>query len=503
MRVLTQEPDHAEGERRGQARDRHDVDRSEARPARRPPHEQEDGGQHGGGDGEAEQLEIPHQTFIRARRPGREPARHDDPAGHEQGRRDADPRDEAGGARAAAHADPDGDEHDTDREERGLARERGGAARDVGHRARAHQSQDRAGDDVHSRDYRLQWIDMRHSGAMTRAVTVALLLAGCAESPPPVTAEKVLDVPGIQPVVNAVALSADGSVVAVGDMDGELVMRELPSGAERWRGRVAARRVDGLVFSADGSLLASTAQEGRTVELWQVLAGRQAAVLEIRDSRAAAFHPTEPTLVLGGLGALYVVDAQRGEIVRTLPNAHGGENVYAAAFSSDGQVLATASDQGSIKVWTWPALTLRTSVSMSKSLEQMAPVSLVLQGTRAAANGLLGRVHIVDLAKEREERTFDNTPEAPGHGMHAEMRRSLAFSQDGDWLFAPDMHDRGVRILNLSSGKTYPVFRGDAPFYKAMSISVPASLVALLRPGDGQGRGPYGLEVWRLAYRTR
>jgi len=36
-----------------------------------------------------------------------------------------------------------------------------------------------------------------------------------------------------------------------------------------------------------------------------------------------------------------------------------------------------------------------------------------------------------------------------------------------------------------------------------MSISVPASLVALLHPGDNQGRGPYGLEVWRLTYRTR
>jgi hypothetical protein len=30
-----------------------------------------------------------------------------------------------------------------------------------------------------------------------------------------------------------------------------------------------------------------------------------------------------------------------------------------------------------------------------------------------------------------------------------------------------------------------------------------ASLVAFLRPGDGQGRGPYGLEVWRLMYRAR
>ena len=240
------------------------------------------------------------------------------------------------------------------------------------------------------------------------------------------------------------------------------------------------------------------------VELWQVLTGRQAAVLDIRDSRAAAFHPTERTLVVGGAATVHVVDVDRGEIARTLANAHGGDGVYGVAFSSAGQVLATVSDQGSLKLWSWPALSLRASVSMSKSLEPMAPVSLALgrQGTRAAANGILGTVHIVDVAKEREERTFANTPEAPGHGMHAEMRRSLAFTQDGAWLFAPDLHDRGLRILHVASGKAYPVFRGDGPFYKAMSIAVPASMVALLRPGDDQGRGPYGLEVWRLTYRA-
>src|SRR2546422_278282 len=140
-------------------------------------------------------------------------------------------------------------------------------ARRTRQKTAAHRARIGAGNDGISRDYRLRWTDMRYGAAMPRAVPVALLTAGGAESPPPVTAEKILDVPNLQPVVNAVALSADGSVVAVGDMDGELVMRELPSGAERWRGRVAARRVDGLVFSADGSLLASTAQEGRTVEL--------------------------------------------------------------------------------------------------------------------------------------------------------------------------------------------------------------------------------------------
>jgi len=344
---------------------------------------------------------------------------------------------------------------------------------------------------------------MCHSATLTFAVTVALLLSACAESPPPVTAERLLDLRNIQPVVNAVALSPDGSLVAVGDMEGELVARELPSGTERWKGRVAAGRVDGLIFSADGSLLATTAHESRTMELWRVLTGRQVAVLDIFDSRTAAFHPTEPALVVGAGGNLYVVDAERGQITRTLPNAHSGDRVYAAAFSSDGQILVTASHEGALKVWAWPALTLRTSVETSKSLEAMAPVSLVLgrQGARAAANSLHGRVHIVDLAKQREERTFDNTPQAPGHGLHGEMRRSVAFTHDGDWLFAPDTHDRGVRILNLGSGKTYPVFRGDVPFYKAMSISIPAGLVALLHPGDDQGRGPYGLEVWRLTYR--
>src|SRR5262249_57439020 len=131
--------------------------------------------------------------------------------------------------------------------------------------------------------------------------------------------------------------------------------------------------------------------------LGQALAGRRAAALESRDSRTAAFHPTEPALVVGSLGTLYVVDTKRGEIARTLPNAHGGEYVYAAAFASDGQILATASDQGSIKVWEWPALTLRASVSMAKSLEQMAAVSLVRsrQGTRPAADGPAGPVQLL------------------------------------------------------------------------------------------------------------
>src|SRR5881296_1670429 len=67
------------------------------------------------------------------------------------------------------------------------------------------------------------------------AVAVALSLAGCSDGPLPVTATRVLEVAGLRAVVNAVALSPDGSLVVVGDMDGDLIAREVPAGAERWK----------------------------------------------------------------------------------------------------------------------------------------------------------------------------------------------------------------------------------------------------------------------------
>jgi WD40 repeat protein len=373
---------------------------------------------------------------------------------------------------------------------------------------------------------------------LTWTVTVALLVAGCkegrpptqsrpsaqgapsrqspgpaqdrpaAESPPsqsPVTADKILDVPGIEPVVSAVALSSDGRRVAVGDMDGEIVLRELPSGTVLWKNRSPhSGPVDTLVFSPDGLLLGAITHT-HSVSVREVSTGRISASMEGGgNTRSITFHPTEPVLAAGAGSNLIFLTFGSVERKRPLPtNALPGERIDGVAFSSDGRLLAAVSAQGTLKVWSWPELTPRMSLKLSKSIEAVAPVSLVLaQDTRAAVNGLHGRVHVVDIVREREEQTFDNTPRALNHGAQTEMRGSLAFSEDGNWLFAPDMHDRGLRIVDLASGRTHAVFAGDAPFYKAMSVSVPAGVVALLRPADEKGGGPFGLEVWRLTYRT-
>jgi WD40 repeat protein len=215
-------------------------------------------------------------------------------------------------------------------------------------------------------------------------------------------------------------------------------------------------------------------------------------VVDVGRTRGAAFHPTERLLAVAGAATVHLVDLDRGEVVRAVPNAHAGEAIYAIAFSADGQALASISEQGSSSSGAGrrsrfdPRWRCRAGSSPWRRSRSRSAVTERAPPRTASSAGCTWWTR----QRAREDRTFANTAEAPGHGMHAELRYSLAFTDDGDWLFAPDTHDRGLRILHVPSGTTHPVLRGDGPFYKAVALALPASMVRLLEAGRRPGPRP-------------
>jgi WD40 repeat protein len=116
-----------------------------------------------------------------------------------------------------------------------------------------------------------------------------------------------------------------------------------------------------LAFSPNGKVLATGGRD-RTVKLWDVAVGKVTAALEGHQGSvwAVAVSPDGQTLVSGSgrldaqrqqyvVGELKVWDVAQRKVKETL-EGHG-KMVNALAFNPDGKLLASASDDATVKLW--------------------------------------------------------------------------------------------------------------------------------------------------------
>lgn len=164
------------------------------------------------------------------------------------------------------------------------------------------------------------------------------------------------------------AYSPDGTRIATANWDGTIRLYDVASGAEQVVIPAYDRWAAQVVFSPDGSLIASSGgDDNSTVYVWDAVTGRERlAFYDIRDTVFdLKFSPDGSLLAAAGLARIFPDDVYMGPqmkdvvIVWDIP---GGDQVFALygpaaqidqiAFHPDGQQLIAASWDGVIYHWS-------------------------------------------------------------------------------------------------------------------------------------------------------
>ncbi len=207
--------------------------------------------------------------------------------------------------------------------------------------------------------------------------------------------------------VRCLSFSPDSRTLALGGDDGAVRLWD----SSIWRERaILLEHTDAVryvAFSPDGRRLVSSGQD-RRVMLWDAIRGvaiRQLCQPGTNPIQLAAFAPDGKTIAIGELSGIpydvELVHPETGAIRSRLSgHAHG---VCAMAFSPDGQTLATAGDDGCIKLWDFGTGEHRRTIS--ERVGHVRALAFSPNGAQLAFPDLDENLRLLDL-KPKGARLF-------------------------------------------------------------------------------------------------
>jgi WD40 repeat protein len=271
----------------------------------------------------------------------------------------------------------------------------------------------------------------------------------------------------------AVAFSPDGRRLASASWDGTVKVWDTAGRGEILvlRGHPGSHAVD-VAFSPDGTRLASVGFDS-TVQIWDAATGRELRALRPPPPFAShlvygvAFGPDSRRLAAacgepfdwGRLGEVVVWDADTGEALFTLSEGGHTRPVLGIAFSPDGQRLASAGMDATVKVWE--ARPGQKPLTLSGHTSWVYGVAFSRDGTRLASASADGTARVWDVAGGRQLQALTG---------HTHRVYGVAFSPDGRRL-ASAGKDRAVKIWDVATGRELLTLRGQRDQVRGVAFS--------------------------------
>jgi WD40 repeat protein len=253
--------------------------------------------------------------------------------------------------------------------------------------------------------------------------------------------------------VRQVAVSDSGSLIAVAGMDKRVALWDLATSTRRLELTVDAISLD---LDSTGTTLA-VGDDAGVISLYDMRGKETVAYLQGHDGRvhAVSFSMDDRFLASASHdGTARIWDLSTCGSTHVL--SHEGVSVKAAVFSPDGAILATADDAGFIRLWDAQTGTCLTTLGRHR--KWAGALAFSPDGQLLASGGFRDQIRVWDVGAGGL---------AVALGDPSAYVWSLAFAPNGRWL-ASAGDDKAVTLWNTEKWKRVETF----PAQRALVTSV-------------------------------